>query len=94
MDEDFMQNVNDCAAALWTGLRTLPHVEGVSGLGLMIGIQLSDGLKAADIRAACEKQGLLVLTAKDRIRLLPPLILTEQDVKQALAILRKVLETA
>ncbi len=94
MDEEFMQNVNDCAAALWTGLRTLPHVQGVSGLGLMIGIQLSDGLKAAEIRAACEKQGLLVLTAKDRIRLLPPLILTEQDVKAALAILRKVLETA
>ena len=94
MDEEFMQNVNDCAAALWAGLRTLPHVEGVSGLGLMIGIQLSDGLKAAEIRAACEKQGLLVLTAKDRIRLLPPLILTEQDVKAALAILRKVLESA
>ena len=94
MDEEFMQNVNDCAAALWAGLRTLPHVEGVSGLGLMIGIQLSDGLKAAEVRTACEKQGLLVLTAKDRIRLLPPLILTQEDVKQALAILRKVLETA
>ena len=92
MDEAFMQNVNDCAAALWAGLRTLPHVEGVSGLGQMIGIQLSDGLKAAEVRAACEKQGLLVLTAKDRIRLLPPLILTQEDVKKALAILRKVLE--
>ena len=94
MDEAFMQNVNDCAAALWAGLRTLPHVQGVSGLGLMIGIQLSDGLKAAEVRAACEKQGLLVLTAKDRIRLLPPLILTQEDVKKALAILRKVLENA
>lgn len=94
MDEEFMQNVNDCAAALWAGLRTLPHVQGVSGLGLMIGIQLADGLKAAEVRAACEKSGLLVLTAKDRIRLLPPLILTEQDVQNALAILRKVLETA
>lgn len=92
MDEEFMQNVNDCAAALWAGLRTLPHVQGVSGLGLMIGIQLADGLKAAEVRAACEKSGLLVLTAKDRIRLLPPLILTEQDVQNALAILRKVLE--
>ena len=94
MDEEFMQNVNDCAAALWAGLRTLPHVQGVSGLGLMIGIQLADGLKAAEVRAACETNGLLVLTAKDRIRLLPPLILTEQDVQNALAILRKVLETA
>ena len=94
MDEEFMQNVNDCAAALWTGLRTLPHVQGVSGLGLMIGIQLDEGLKAAEVRTACEKNGLLVLTAKDRIRLLPPLILTEQDVKNALAILRKVLAGA
>ena len=94
MDEEFMQNVSDCAAALWTGLRALPHVQGVSGLGLMIGIQLADGLKAAEIRAACEKSGLLVLTAKDRIRLLPPLILTEQDVQKALEILGKVLENA
>lgn len=94
MDEEFMQNVNDCAAALWNGLRTLPHVQGVSGLGLMIGIQLADGLKAAEVRAACEANGLLVLTAKDRIRLLPPLILTQQDVKKALEILGKVLENA
>lgn len=94
MDEEFMQNVNDCAAALWTGLRTLPHVQGVSGLGLMIGIQLADGLKAADVRAACEKNGLLVLTAKDRIRLLPPLILTREDVREALEILGKVLQNA
>lgn len=94
MDEEFLQNVNDCAAALWTGLRALPHVQGVSGLGLMIGIQLADGLKAAEVRAACEKNGLLVLTAKDRIRLLPPLILTQADVKKALEILGKVLANA
>lgn len=94
MDEEFLQNVNDCAAALWNGLRTLPHVQGVSGLGLMIGIQLADGLKAAEVRAACEANGLLVLTAKDRIRLLPPLILTQQDVKRVLEILGKVLENA
>ena len=60
----------------------------------MIGIQLADGLKAAEVRAACEANGLLVLTAKDRIRLLPPLILTQQDVKKALEILGKVLENA
>lgn len=92
LDEEFMQNVNDCAAALWTGLRTLPHVEEVSGLGLMIGLRFADGVKAAEVRADCERRGLLVLTAKDRLRLLPPLILQPEDVDKALSILRKTLE--
>ena len=92
LDEEFMQNVNDCAAALWAGLRALPHVEEVSGLGLMIGLRFADGVKAAEVRADCERRGLLVLTAKDRLRLLPPLILQPADVDKALSVLRKTLE--
>ena len=92
MDEAFMDNVLTQAARLRTGLKTLPHVTEVSGLGLMVGIVFEDGIKAADVRAACEKEGLLVLTAKTRLRLLPPLILTETDVDTALDTLRTVLE--
>ena len=92
MDEAFMDNVLTQAARLRTGLKTLPHVTDVSGLGLMVGIAFEDGIKAADVRAACEKEGLLVLTAKTRLRLLPPLILTETDVDTALDTLRTVLE--
>ena len=92
MDEEFLHNVQDCAAALWAALRGLPHVVGVTGLGLMIGIQFEPSVRAAEVRAACERRGLLVLTAKDRLRLLPPLILTRDDVAKAVAILRKVLE--
>ena len=44
------------------------------------------------MRAACERRGLLVLTAKDRLRLLPPLILTRADAEKAVSILRKVLQ--
>ena len=58
----------------------------------MVGIAFDDSIKAADVRAACEKAGLLVLTAKTRLRLLPPLILTADEVDDALAILRSVLE--
>ena len=92
MDEDFLRNVQDQAAALWPALRSLPHVVGVTGLGLMIGIQFEDWVRAADVRTACERRGLLVLTAKDRLRLLPPLILTRADAEKAVAILRKVLQ--
>ena len=92
MDEDFLTNVNARAAQLRAGLAKLPHVREVSGLGLMVGIAFEDDIKAADIRAACEKEGLLVLTAKTRLRLLPPLILTAEDVEKTLGILRSVLE--
>ena len=91
MDEAFMDNVLTQAARLRTGLKTLPHVTDVSGLGLMVGIAFEDGIKAADVRAACEKEGLLVLTAKTRLRLLPPLTLSEHDVDMALEILSDVL---
>ena len=92
MDDDFLANVNERAAQLRAGLAKLPHVREVSGLGLMVGIAFDDGIKAADVRTACEKAGLLVLTAKTRLRLLPPLILTADDVDDALATLRSVLE--
>ena len=92
MDDAFMDNVNARAAQLRRGLAALPHVTGVSGLGLMVGIELDGTRRAAGVRAACEKAGLLVLTAKTRLRLLPPLILREADVNAALAILKDVLE--
>ena len=91
MDDAFLDNVNACAARLREGLAKLPEVEAVTGLGLMVGIALKGGRKASEVRTLCEHHGLLVLTAKDRIRLLPPLILTEADVDAALQILGEVL---
>lgn len=90
-DHEFMLNVADRAAQLRAGLAQLPHVAQVSGLGLMVGIQLEGGISATEVRAACQEQGLLVLTAKTRLRMLPPLILTRLDVERALEILGNVL---
>ena len=87
----FLQNVNERAAQLRAGLAKLPHVAEVSGLGLMVGIAFEEPVKAADVLAAARKKGLLCLTAKTRLRLLPPLILSEADVEKALAILGEVL---
>lgn len=89
---ELLAHARKMAETLRTGLQTLPHVTAVSGLGLMVGIAFEDGVSAAAVRTACEQQGLLVLTAKTRLRLLPPLILTQEDVDKALAILRTVLE--
>lgn len=91
LDESFLAGVREHAAQLRAGLEKLPHVKGVTGLGLMLGIQFEDGISAADVLAACRERGLLVLTAKTRLRLLPPLVVTAHDIERALIILDEVL---
>ena len=90
MDQSFLANVNERAVQLRAGIAKLPHVKSISGIGLMVGIEFYD-VKAADVLAACREAGLLVLTAKTRLRLLPPLTLSEHDVDMALEILSDVL---
>ncbi len=91
LDESFLAGVREHAAQLRAGLERLPHVKAVTGLGLMLGIQFEDGINAADVLAACRERGLLVLTAKTRLRLLPPLVVTAHDIERALVILDEVL---
>ena len=67
------------------------EVEAVSGLGFMIGISLKTK-KAPDVLKACLDKGLLVLTAKDRVRLLPPLTISQEELEAGLKILTEVLE--
>ena len=71
-------------------LMAMDQVESVSGLGLMIGIQLKT-MKAADVSAKALENGLMLLTAKDKVRLLPPLNITSDEIDKGLAILEKIL---
>ena len=91
LDERFLAAVREHGAQLRAGLEKLPHVTEVSGLGLMLGVQFEDGIQASDVLAACRERGLLVLTAKTRLRLLPPLVVTAHDIERALVILDEVL---
>ena len=72
-------------------LAEIPEVEGVDGLGLMIGVRLKTK-KAADICKACLENGLLILTAKEKLRFLPPLTITYEEIDEGLEILKKTLE--
>lgn len=57
-----------------------PHVERVTGLGLMIGVTFASARFAAEVEAACFRRGLLVLQAGDRtVRVSPPLVLREDQ---------------
>lgn len=86
----FLESVQRKAAYFRERLATLPGVASVSGMGLMIGIALTEK-SAAEVANTALEQGLLVLTAKDKVRLLPPLTITEEEIEQGIAILEKVL---
>ncbi len=68
------------------------EVQSVSGIGLMVGIELKTK-KAGDIAKACLENGLLVLTAKTKVRLLPPLTITYEELDEGLDILIGLLES-
>lgn len=72
-------------------LLEIPEVDGVDGTGLMIGVRLKTQ-KASEVLLKCAENGLLVLTAKDKIRLLPPLTITYDEIDKGIAILKNVLE--
>ena len=57
---------------------------------MMVGIQLHSR-KAKEVAQDCLEHGLLVLTAKEKIRLLPPLNITDEELSRGLKILREVL---
>lgn len=86
----FLDEVKRKAGLLREKLAALPGVASVSGLGLMIGVALTDK-KAMDVANAALKEGLLVLTAKDKVRLLPPLTITDEEIEKGVAILERVL---
>ena len=74
-------------------LSRLPGVTGVFGLGLMLGVSLEEPLSSRSIAERCVQEGLMVLTAKARLRLLPPLTIGMNEIDEGLAILTKVIES-
>lgn len=90
--EDFLASVREKGDYMRERIASFRHVVSVRGLGMMIGIEL-DGLNSKEIAAKCVENGLMVLTAKELIRLLPPLNITKEEIDKGLDILGKVLDT-
>lgn len=82
----FLDEVARKGAYIREKLLTSPEVASVSGMGLMIGIELKKK-KAGDVVKAALDKGLLLLTAKTKIRLLPPLTITYEEIDKGLEIL-------
>lgn len=88
---EFLQEVSRKGKLLQDRLSSLSCVETVTGAGMMIGIKHKTRT-AADLCRQCLDNGLIVLTAKDKVRLLPPLTITQEELEKGLDILTDVLE--
>lgn len=90
IDDAFLEEVQKKSSYLKEKLQALPHVTAVSGLGMMLGVSL-DGKEAGEVVKKALEEGLMVLTAKDKVRLLPPLTITYDEIDQGIEILKKAL---
>jgi acetylornithine/succinyldiaminopimelate/putrescine aminotransferase len=85
----------ETGAYMRSRLADLPGVVSVRGEGLLLGVELSEGLQAAEIYRACLDQGLVTnAVTATALRLAPPLNVSREHVDEALGILEGVLASA
>lgn len=89
LTEDFLLEVQGKSEYLRAKLKGFDGVKRVTGLGLMIGLEVEKPAK--EIAQNCLKRGLLVLTAHEKVRIVPPLNITKTEMDEGLTILREVL---
>ncbi|MGN0770961.1 MAG: aspartate aminotransferase family protein [Christensenellales bacterium] len=85
IDDKLLEQVRQKSRYVWTKLQNAKGVESVSGMGLMIGIKTKKPAKK--IVDECMKKGVLCLTAKDKIRLLPALNIDKELLEEAIDVL-------
>lgn len=94
LTEDFLEQVKEKGQYLRDGIAALnsPYVSGIRGMGLMIGVGVQ-GMTHKELKDRLMASGLLALTAgKDTLRLLPPLVITREEIDKGLAVMAEVMK--
>ncbi|MBQ7010797.1 MAG: acetylornithine/succinylornithine family transaminase [Clostridia bacterium] len=86
MDQKLLASVKEKGSRIFAALEGAKGVEAVSGMGLMIGITTTR--PAADVVRECMENGVLCLTAKTKVRLLPPLNIPDELLDKAIEIIK------
>lgn len=86
IDDALLASVREKSERIFSALRGAEGVEDVSGMGLMIGIKTKK--PAGDVVRECMNGGVLCLTAKDRVRLLPALNIPMELVDRAVSVIK------
>ncbi len=90
IDEKLLSDVKTKSEYIFGELNGAPGVKSVSGMGLMIGVETEKN--ASDVINECMENGVLVLKAKTKVRLLPALNIPDDLLKKAVAVLKKACE--
>jgi len=88
LTDSFLGSVKRRSGYIMSALYGAPGIEGVSGMGLMIGIKTT--APAGAVVKACMEKGVLCLTAKDKVRLLPALNIPMDDLEYAIETIKEV----
>ncbi|MBQ7982418.1 MAG: acetylornithine/succinylornithine family transaminase [Clostridia bacterium] len=86
IDDALLADVRAKSEYIFRALSGADGVESVSGMGLMIGIKTTK--PAAEVLAACMENGVLCLTAKDKVRLLPALNIPMDVLEEAISVIK------
>ena len=90
LDAEFLKSVREKGEYIRKRLSECKNVKSVTGMGLMLGIETTKDAKAVVMK--CIEKGVLPLTAKTKIRLLPPLNISDSDLEKAMNIITEVIE--
>ncbi len=88
IDDTLLASVKEKSEYIFSSLNGAKGITGVSGMGLMIGIKTEK--KASDVVKECISRGVLCLTAKDKVRLLPALNIPQKTLKKAIGVIKEV----
>ena len=86
LTDDFLKEVTRKSDLLRGLLKDAPGIEALSGLGLMVGIKTAR--PASEVVADCMASGVLCLTAKDKVRLLPALNIPDDLLVKAAEVIK------
>ena len=89
IDGALLSEVREKSAYIFESMKNMPGVKSISGLGLMIGIETEKD--AGEIIAKCRENGVLVIKAKNKIRLLPALNIPMETLRKALDVIKTAL---
>ena len=89
IDDALLADVRRKGEYIRSELINLPKVKSISGMGLLLGIKTVEN--AADLVARGLERGIIMLTAKNKLRLLPPLNISDSDLSEAVSILKELL---
>lgn len=88
IDDKLLEGVCERSKFIFDELTDAKGIKSVSGMGLMIGVECEKD--ASQVIAKCRERGVLVIKAKQKVRLLPALNIDFEDLKTAIAVLKEV----